>query len=143
METKEQADQSAQALIANLDPSLSEQPYVFCTLADDSEGTLLDKCRAQAVSIFREAEGTSFILLADAAADLGFDNEVAMRCITLKVYSKLGSVGLTAAVSTSLAEHGIPCNMVAAYHHDYVFVPARFAQNALTILEELVRTMQN
>lgn len=53
-----------------------------------------------------------------------------MRCMTLQVYSALEGVGLTAAVSQTLAEHDIPCNIVAAFQHDHVFVPS-----ALLILE--------
>ena len=43
--------------------------------------------------------------------------------ITLGVESPLTAVGLTAAVSTALAEAGIACNVVAAMRHDHVFVP--------------------
>ncbi|QOF70735.1 ACT domain-containing protein [Aminobacter sp. SR38] len=60
-----------------------------------------------------------------------------MRRITLNVYSALDGVGLTAAVATALARHAIPCNMVAAYHHDHAFVPAARAEAALASLEEL------
>jgi hypothetical protein len=46
-----------------------------------------------------------------------------MACLTLRVHSALDGVGLTAAVASALAEIGIPCNMVAAFHHDHAFVP--------------------
>ena len=60
-----------------------------------------------------------------------------MRRITLRVHSALDGVGLTAAVATALAGHGIACNMVAAFHHDHVFVPAARAEEALAILKTL------
>ena len=63
-----------------------------------------------------------------------------MRCITLNVYSSLEGVGLTAAVATALAENGIACNMVAAFHHDHAFVPDALSQKAMQVLKELQAT---
>ena len=60
-----------------------------------------------------------------------------MRCIRLGAHSSLAAVGLTAAVSGRLAERGISANVIAAYHHDYVFVPADRAEEALAALGEL------
>jgi uncharacterized protein len=60
-----------------------------------------------------------------------------MRQITLTVHSALDGVGLTAAVASALAAEGIACNMVAARHHDHVFVPEAQAQRALAVLERL------
>ncbi|AUW47259.1 ACT domain-containing protein [Rhizobium leguminosarum] len=62
-----------------------------------------------------------------------------MRQITLNVNSALDGVGLTAGVAGCLAEAGIPCNMVAAYHHDHIFVPAGLADRASHLLETLQR----
>jgi len=45
-------------------------------------------------------------------------------------------VGLTAAVSGRLAANGISANMIAAYHHDHVFVPKDKAQLALQLLSD-------
>jgi hypothetical protein len=60
-----------------------------------------------------------------------------MRQITLNVFSALEGVGLTAAVAVALADAGIACNMVAAFHHDHVFVPEAQAEAALKVLREL------
>ena len=60
-----------------------------------------------------------------------------MRCITLDVNSALDGVGLTAAVASALAERQIPCNVVAAYHHDHVFVPQQQADAAVAVLVAL------
>jgi hypothetical protein len=46
-------------------------------------------------------------------------------------------VGLTAAVAGALADLGIPCNMVAAYHHDHAFVPEADADRAMEALRGL------
>ena len=42
----------------------------------------------------------------------------------LQVHSALDGVGLTAAVAGALAAAGIACNVIAAFHHDHLFVPA-------------------
>lgn len=76
----------------------------------------------------------SLILPVSIAKAAGFDAGNPMRCITLKVYSALDGVGLTAAVASALAGQGIPCNMVAAYHHDHVFVPSDKAEETMKIL---------
>jgi hypothetical protein len=60
-----------------------------------------------------------------------------MRRIELTVRSALDGVGLTAAVASALAEAGIPCNVVAAFHHDHVFAPAAMAERALAVLHAL------
>jgi hypothetical protein len=57
--------------------------------------------------------------------------------ITLTVYSSLEAVGLTAAVSKALTDANISCNVIAAYHHDHIFVPIQDAQHAMKVLENL------
>jgi len=68
---------------------------------------------------------------------LGFPVSLPMRRIVLEVNSALDGVGLTAAVSAALGAESIPCNMVAAYHHDHVFAPSAMAERALAILKAL------
>ena len=57
--------------------------------------------------------------------------------ITLTVHSSLAAVGLTAAVSAALAAEGIPANIVAAFHHDHIFVPWDRREEALAVLQRL------
>jgi hypothetical protein len=57
--------------------------------------------------------------------------------ITLQVHSALAAVGLTAVVSTALADAGISCNVVAGYHHDHLLVPLERVDEALTVLHGL------
>jgi hypothetical protein len=61
------------------------------------------------------------------------------RWITLGVISSLEAVGLTSAVSQALTEARISCNVVAAYSHDHLFVPAKDAERALEVLHEMMR----
>lgn len=122
---------TASDMIGNMAPSLREGEFVFVTMADDEVGRTL---ALKALATFREDESLSLILPRAVAGGAGFDAKSSMRCITLKVYSALDGVGLTAAVSAVLAEHGIPCNMVAAYHHDHAFVPSHRADEAVQLL---------
>jgi hypothetical protein len=90
----------------------------------------------QALASFREDEGLSLILPEAVARAEGFDG-TAMACLTLTVWSSLEAVGLTAAVAQALEAEGIPANVVAAFRHDHVFVPAALAARALAALERL------
>jgi hypothetical protein len=40
-------------------------------------------------------------------------------------------------VASALSDAGIPCNMVAAFHHDHVFVPSSMAAAALDALRKV------
>ncbi|WP_067732331.1 ACT domain-containing protein [Novosphingobium naphthalenivorans] len=117
-----------EAMIAGMNPRPDPQPWVFCT-----GGPL----QADALATFREEEGLSQILPLDTAREAGHDVSLPMARIVLEVHSALDGTGLTAAVSGALAEAGIPCNMVAAYHHDHVFVPEGDGERALAILRRL------
>ena len=54
------------------------------------------------------------------------------------MYSSLETVGLTAAFSKALTEEEISCNVVAAFHHDHLFVPFEQRDKALEILRRLL-----
>lgn len=112
------------------------ETYFFATVPS---GQLPSGASESAIGWFREAEGISLILPRSAALALGCADGSPMRRITLEVHSSLDGVGLTAAVSGLLADHGIACNLVAAFHHDHLFVPADRAEEALTLLRELQR----
>lgn len=90
-----------------------------------------------AIATFQEAEGLSLLVPADTATSAGLNADMPMRCITLNVYSALDGVGLTAAVASALGESDIPCNMIAAFHHDHVFVPSELCDKAMDVLKQL------
>jgi hypothetical protein len=46
---------------------------------------------------------------------------------------------MTAALAKALTEAGISANVVAAYHHDHIFVPWARRHDALAALEALAR----
>ena len=61
------------------------------------------------------------------------------RCISLGVHSDLISIGLTAKISSALSENGISSNIIAGYFHDHVLVPSCQAENALEVLNKLIK----
>lgn len=125
------------AMISGMRPVLDDELYHFCSLPGRSHPVV-----AEALAVFQEDEGLSLILAERAARRLDLPTNMPMRRITLTVLSALDGVGLTAAVAGVLASEGIPCNMVAAYHHDHAFVPAQMAGRAMALLQELAGSAQ-
>ncbi|PTM92133.1 ACT domain-containing protein [Mycoplana dimorpha] len=123
-------------LLAEMEPQLREGTFVFCTVPPEQAEPLL---HLKPVGTFREAEGLTLILPEEAAAENGMERSAPMRMITLAVHSSLEAVGLTATVAGALTRAGISANVVAAYHHDHIFVPAADADRALQTLKAVSR----
>ena len=120
-------------MVAGMNPVLDPVPYgFFCIPAGAPPQAAA--AWAHALATFREEEGLTLVLPLAAARDLHLTCDMPMRRITLTVFSALDGVGLTAAVASALAEAGIACNMIAAFHHDHVFVPEGDADAALAAL---------
>lgn len=126
-------------MIGGMDPVLYPGAFVFCTVRDADRAAI---ALPLALASFREDEGLSLLLTVEQAAQMGLSQDGPMRRITLNVYSSLGGVGLTAAVSAALTERGIACNMIAATMHDHVFVPIDQADEALDALRALQASAQ-
>lgn len=121
-------------LLATMEPSLVVGTFVYASVAADDLANHLSR---RPIGLFREEEGVTLILPADAAEGLAASPP--MRMITLTVHSSLEAVGLTAAFATALTAAGISANVVAGYHHDHIFVPERDAERALETLKGLSR----
>jgi len=128
------------SMIGGMAPVLDPVTYAFVTTRDPIRAR---DAAAVALATFVEEEGLSLILPLSAAQDMAFAAPMPMARITLTVHSALDGTGLTAAVATALAAEGIPCNMVAAYHHDHAFVPADMAPRALATLNALAAAHAN
>lgn len=124
------------ALLETLDPILHEGVYVFC-VADSG----LDLSVLKPIAVVNESEGTTVIVDEATAALHGRAPLFRSAWITLTVHSDLQAVGLTAAVAAALTNAGISCNVVAAVHHDHVFVPIERAAEALQVLKDLQRNV--
>ena len=124
-------------MLGGLRPSLSPDKWVFTTVPRE---TLPDLSDPSLFALIRESEGLTVI---QQVNDRPAEERATFARITLQVYSDLAAVGLTAAVSQTLANKGICANMVAGYHHDHVFVPYDQAEAALTCLEALSAAFAN
>lgn len=121
-------------LIRQIQPRLNGGEYVFCSLSEETRDIF-----NEAIATFREQEGLSIIVPRSIADRHALTYSYVAGWITLEVYSALEAVGLTATVATSLAARGISCNVVAALHHDHLFVPFDRAEEALSVLKELAQ----
>jgi len=117
----------------SLNPILHPGEYVFCTVSD-FQSIPFD----QILFIFKEEEGYTIVLPRQIANNLRLEYTYMAAWITLGIITSLDIVGLTARFSTALANGGISCNVVAAYHHDHIFVEYKDGNKALTLLEEVV-----
>lgn len=117
-------------LLQQMEPELNKGEYVFCTLQEESAKDI-----DQVLFSFKEKEGLTLVLPRQVADAAGLAYSFVSSWITLKVHSSLEAVGLTAAFSTALAKAGISCNVVAAYYHDHIFVPAKDAAKAMQVLK--------
>lgn len=106
--------------------------YVFCTFQ-----RINTEVPENFLFSFKEQEGLTVVLHRQEADTSGIYYTVIFSWITLKVHSSLEAVGLTAAFSSALAKAGISCNVVAAYYHDHIFIPARDAAHTMQVLQSL------
>ncbi|MEO0379301.1 MAG: ACT domain-containing protein [Pseudomonadota bacterium] len=121
-------------MIAGMTPALMPGRWVYCCETDPGR---VARLAVNALAIIHEAEGITLILPQDIASAEGHDASLAMRQITLNVFSDLEGVGLTAAVAQALTDIDVSCNVVAGFHHDHVFVPVGAAQRAVETLRAL------
>jgi hypothetical protein len=85
----------------------------------------------------REEEGLTAVVKRSDAARLRLPYTFESRLITLSVHSSLEAVGFIAVISRPLAQAGIPCNALAGYCHDHIFVPVDRAEEAMSLLNEI------
>lgn len=125
-------EKELKTLLASMSPSLDDTDWVFAVVGEEDAVRLTP----HAIASFREAEGLSLVVSQAVADDLK-NVSAPMSRITLEVHSSLEAVGLTAAVTSTLAEEGISANVVAAYYHDHIFVHKASADRALAVLKAL------
>ena len=124
------AERDLAVLLASMEPERQPGSFVFTT-GDDVPA------EARAVVVVREAEGVTAVLERSRADELGLAYDFVAAMISLRVHSALEAVGLTAAISTELANHEISCNVVAGYFHDHLFVPEADADRTVALLRDL------
>jgi hypothetical protein len=126
-------ERDLKTLLQSMKPEMHEGVFVFCSISEDKEipATL------RPIHIFREREGTAFIIRREEAEAANLSYQFASRLITLTVHSSLEAVGFLAAITGRLAEAGISVNAVSAFYHDHLFVPEHKADEALRHLQHM------
>ena len=130
------AERDLSVLLKTLEVKRHEGVWRFVTY----KKSLVDSLKSigpasEAVMIFKEAEGTTII--SPVQQDTAADNRWVW--LELSVYSDLQVVGFMAKVAEALAAADVPCNSVAAFHHDHIFVPEAKAEAAIVALEALAK----
>ena len=123
-------------LVQAMQPSLADECFIFCTLAESIAIPLIP----QTLGFFREVEGVTLILEKEVALahQIQFHGEWAK--ITLRVHSSLEAVGFLATISQPLAVAGISTNVISAFYHDHLFVQWDRREKAVEILNHLAQT---
>ena len=111
-----------------LEYSLHLEPFVFCCLQINP---FTDR---DILMTFREQEGITYIVSQLSAEVLGVKFEQIWSWISVDSFTQLNATGITAHIGTILGAHEIPCNVVAAFHHDHLFVPFELGKEALRVL---------
>ena len=119
-------------LLQHAKPKLQPGAFAFVTLTDWPDLPVTDILMS-----FRESEGMTFILEQSIADQLDLRYEFVAAWIIMEVNSALEVVGFTAAFATALGQHNISCNVVAAFHHDHIFVAQKDGDKAIEILQNL------
>jgi len=121
-------------LLSGLTPQLLNDTYVFCTLPDGVYG---DYAMTRPIASFQEVEGMTLVMTQGNADAQSLVYDGLFCCISLQIHSSLQAVGLTAAISSKLADADISANIIAGYYHDHLFVPQAKVVEALEVLNNI------
>lgn len=117
-------------LLASMSPKVRPGVFVFATVEREPDGV-------QVEATVREPEGLSVVVTRDIAEAADWDYDFEAAWITLEVNSALDAVGLTAAVSSALADDGISCSVIAGRFHAHLLVPIDRRDDTLAVLRRL------
>ena len=118
-------------MLATLQPTVREGKFVLVSLDEPVD--------LPAEATVSEDEGITYVVRLEVADRHGWPYDFIAGWVTLQVHSALAAVGLTAAVSTALAQAGIPANVLAGFFHDHILVPIERVDDAVATLTELSR----
>jgi hypothetical protein len=119
------------AILAVLEVRRRPGVFAVCTLDEVPD--------ADVEAVVVEDEGLTVVLPLADAEELRLSWGFEAAWLTVDVRTALDGVGLTAALARVLADAGLPCNVLAGFHHDHLLVPADRADEALAAIEGLRR----
>ena len=125
-------ERDLETLQREMAPQLHPETFVYCSFPDFRIPTGLVP-----ICTFREVEGMTAIVEKAQADDSAVPYVFESHLITLTVHSALDAVGFIATLAGRLADANIPCNIVAGYHHDHLFVPTQYSRQALQVLASI------
>ncbi len=120
-------------ILNNLQPELLIEDYVFITSDDDSDS----ENKLDPIATFKEKEGVTLVVTQERAQVNNLQYNSVFSCISLGVHSSLTGVGLIAAISKSLSDNGIACNVFSGYFHDHIFVQKSLSTQALELINNI------
>lgn len=120
-------------ILATLRIQRRPEPVTMVSVTADEPIVLGDGIEA----VLTEGEGTTVVATVAEAQRRGWPVGFRAAWLTIDVHTALEAVGLTAELSAQLTEHGIPCNVLAGFHHDHLLVPLDRADEAIAALESL------
>lgn len=137
---RRRVEQTDGVAIGDLDELLAElsvqrRPGPWCLVSD-----VAVPVGVEVAATVVEDEGVTSVIPVTDAEQLGIEVGFVAAWLTLEVHSALDAVGLTAAVAGALADEGIPCNVLAGFHHDHLLVPDADADRAIAVLDALAAT---
>lgn len=132
------AERDLQTLLSTLKVTQHEGDWQFLHIDKDASSwaDLVNlQSSGEIAMLFIETEGSTVIKRAPPKCEAG----TCFVWLELSVYSDLHAVGFLAKIADALAQADVPCNAVAAYRHDHIFVPVAKADAALAALEGLAQ----
>lgn len=127
---------SLATMLETLTVSVRDEWYVVVTLAPSDAVPPLGNGIA---ALIEEAEGPTVVASVQRATAEGWPQDFIAAWLTIDVHSALEAVGLTAAFSRQLGRAGIPCNVIAGFHHDHILVPHDKSDAAVEVIEALAQ----
>lgn len=118
-----------QKMLDSLEVERRPGAFTFVAVEVPTPGLL-----AAAHGMVKEGQLTTLVLPVESARRAGLPVVVEMAWLSLTVQSSLEAVGLTAAFAKILGDEGIPCNVLAGYHHDHILVPVDRSADAIAAL---------
>lgn len=117
-------------ILATLELNRREGVFVYATIPAGQKVPDLPLA-----AMVAEMEGTTIVISRDLALGAGVDYEFEAAWLTITMHTSLEAVGVTASISTVLAMKGIPCNIIAGFHHDHLLVPVTRVADAMAAIE--------